>query len=405
MEELPLKPKRGRKEKVPGQSRTEKKRRINKNEDFVDHKGNHKKAKEFRVIDICCGVKCFKRIDSEKQQEIFKSFHDLGSFERRALFFISNVHNVTKNRQLKRAYYFNDVKVCAGFFNSLLQIDQNRVILALKKFKNLNIKDMRGIYTHPKLSVEKEEFVIGVIKSIPKYVSHYCREVSTAVYLGSEWDMVKLHQLCSSLWTEKFPDKSPVSISKFTEIFKRYDLKFKGRNKDTCNTCDILNMKSKAGMDVQEQLENHHKKAQWLRKLMFKDLQEAVIDESLECLTFDFQKVQAVPRLETNLVYYIRKLSYLNFGIHSGKMQQGFFYPWLENQAGRGADQVGSCLRRHINERVKPPVKTLIMYSDCCGGQNRNYKLCLILKKILDEHSSLTTIKLRFFYILPVLSH
>lgn len=155
-------------------------------------------------------------------------------------------------------------------------------------------------------------------------------------------------------------------------------------------------MKSKAGQDVKELLEKHHDKAQWLRSQMFKDLEDAVHDESMECLTFDFQKVQNLPRLESNLVYYLRKLSYLNFGVHSGKLQKGYFYPWLENQAGRGADQVGSCLRRHITENVKPPVKTLILYSDCCGGQNRNYKLCLILKKILDEHPSLTTIMLRF---------
>lgn len=344
MEELPLKPKRGRKQKVPGQSRSEKKRRINNNEDFIDGDGNLKKAKEFREITWCCVEQCFKRINRVEQQAIFVSFHSLGSYERRALFFAKNIQCVPDkkasnsvnqgNRRLKRSYFLDDIQVCARFFNNLLQINPNRAILAMKKFKNLDVKDKRGNYNHPKLSDDKEEFIIDVIKSIPKYTSHYCREVTTAVYLGSEWDMVKLHQLCSSMWINKFPQQSPVCISKFTEIVKRFNLKFKGRNKDTCNTCDMLNMKSKAGEDVKELLEYHQDKAKWLRQQMYKDLEDAVENESLECLTFDFQKVQQLPRLESNLVYYLRKLSFLNFGIHSGKMKQGFFYPWLENEAG-----------------------------------------------------------------------
>lgn len=405
MEELPLKPKRGRKQKIPGQSRSERKRRANNNEDFFNERGTLKKAKVFREITWCCVDQCFKRLFSGQQEEIFESFHSLGSFERRALFFANNIHSVVTKKasgsdnsvkRLKYSYTLNDVRVCAGFFKNLLQIDSRRSMLALKKFRTLNIQDMRGIFAHPKLSNEKEKFIIDLIKSIPKYVSHYCREVSSSKYLGSEWDLAKLHRLCTSLWSEKNPNQSPVSISKFTEVFNRFNLKFKGRNKDTCNICDVLDMRRKAGDDVKEMIDKHHDKALSLRKLMFQDLEAAVNDDSLEVLTFDFQKVQPLPRLETNLVYYLRKLSHLNFGIHSGKMKQGFFYPWLENQAGRGADQVGSCLRHHITEFVKTPVKTLIMYSDCCGGQNRNYKLCLILKKILDEHPSLNTIKLRF---------
>lgn len=162
MEELPLKPRRGRKEKFPGQSRAEKKRRINQNEDFIDNDGNLKKAKEFRAINSCCVEQCCLRMDFDKQQEVFTHFHGLGSFERRVLFFANNIHNEVKNRVVKRIYNINDVKVCARFFNRLLQIDHNRAILALKKFKNLNIKDMRGVYKHPRLSSEKEEFIIDV---------------------------------------------------------------------------------------------------------------------------------------------------------------------------------------------------------------------------------------------------
>lgn len=41
-------------------------------------------------------------------------------------------------------------------------------------------------------------------------------------------------------------------------------------------------------------------------------------------------------------------------------------------------------------------VKNLILWSDSCGGQNRNIKLTLMLKALLNDHPTLETIRLRF---------
>ena len=46
-------------------------------------------------------------------------------------------------------------------------------------------------------------------------------------------------------------------------------------------------------------------------------------------------------------------------------------YCWPETVAGRGSDEVVSCLRNHIDS-LPSEVAPLYPYSDGCGGQNKN---------------------------------
>lgn len=44
---------------------------------------------------------------------------------------------------------------------------------------------------------------------------------------------------------------------------------------------------------------------------------------------------------------------------------------WYETLSGRGANQVGSCLYKEILT-LPPNIKHVTLYSDTCGGQNKN---------------------------------
>lgn len=72
-------------------------------------------------------------------------------------------------------------------------------------------------------------------------------------------------------------------------------------------------------------------------------------------------------------------------------------YMWSENVAGRGGQETGSCILKHLNEKIPESAEKVIIYSDSCGGQNRNVKLMLFLKKVLSEHSTLKEIEQKFF--------
>lgn len=85
-----------------------------------------------------------------------------------------------------------------------------------------------------------------------------------------------------------------------------------------------------------------------------------------------------------------------NLGIHSGSSGKGYFYVWVEYESGRGTQEVGSCLKRYIEDYLKTGTTHLILWADSCGGQNRSIKLVLMLKYILQRHSTLKKITLRF---------
>lgn len=79
------------------------------------------------------------------------------------------------------------------------------------------------------------------------------------------------------------------------------------------------------------------------------------------------EKVLGLPKLPTNLVYYIRQLSIYNEGIHPGSTNTPYAFLWKEGIAGRGAQEVGSCLKKFIELHLKQGVQELILWSDSCG--------------------------------------
>lgn len=137
--------------------------------------------------------------------------------------------------------------------------------------------------------------------------------------------------------------------------------------------------------------DRHLEKAEVLRKEMNKDLESSKNEAELEVLTFDMEKTHPVPKLTKSIAYYKRQLNLYNLGIHVGSSGKGIFNIWLENEASKGTQEVGSCLRKYI-EKIQAPVKRLILWSDACGGQNRSIKLILMLAHILQNHPSLEQI-------------
>ena len=47
-------------------------------------------------------------------------------------------------------------------------------------------------------------------------------------------------------------------------------------------------------------------------------------------------------------LFYIRQLWLYNSGVNTGKDNESHCFVWIEGVAGRGAKEVGPCLRRHI---------------------------------------------------------
>lgn len=70
---------------------------------------------------------------------------------------------------------------------------------------------------------------------------------------------------------------------------------------------------------------------------------------------------------------------------------------WTEDIAGKGTQEVGTCIKHYCDNHLKPTAEELIIWGDTCGGQNRSIKLQLFLQQILQNHPTLKKITVRFF--------
>jgi hypothetical protein len=402
-EEWKGRPKKGRKRKYSNQNRQVRKKLKNSNKKCVSQNGKTVYPKEFR--DFHCSCRCNKKISVERRRMIFTSFYDLGDYNSQNMFLCAHVTEKAiqrkrveeSNRRFTREYKLDNVVVCRNHFIHTLRVSTKRVNTALKKMKSDSITDKRGQSGgRNKLDEKRLEEVRNHIRKIPTYKSHYCRSITETKYLPTEMTLPLMY----GLYKEEVDN--PVSQSKYNSIFySEFNLKRKPLKKDTCSKCDSFKARLQSTNneeEIKEISENHqaHLELAEEARLKFKnDLQDSEKNDLQETLSFDLQKTLPLPRLPTNIVYYKRQIMLYNLGIHSGKTNQGHFYVWVEGTAGRGAQEVGSCLKRHILEQC-PNIEELVLWSDSCGGQNRNIKIVLMLKHVMSKHSKLKKITLRF---------
>ena len=57
---------------------------------------------------------------------------------------------------------------------------------------------------------------------------------------------------------------------------------------------------------------------------------------------------------------------------------------WPKYEGRRAASEIGSCLINYIKS-LPPYIKNVILYSDCCAGQNRNQYIFTALLHVLQE--------------------
>lgn len=260
-------PNRGRKLKVPGQSRSERKRRLNNNETHVNTRGKIVKAKTFNESFVCsCSKQCTTSVPLRLRKRLFNQYWSVGSFKGRCAYLLlcvsqqlkkrsySKTH--LKNRMMTRKFTMFGIEVCKTALVKTLQIGPGRLTVALKKLSCDSFEDGRGqsICGWNKLPSAKREEVKNHIASFPKYVSHCTRNQTDSKFLHSSLNLSIMYRL----YKEKFPN--PVSESFYKDVFyKDFNLRFKVPKKDTCKKCDEYFAKSKTavGTDRQRNEELH----------------------------------------------------------------------------------------------------------------------------------------------------
>ena len=151
---------------------------------------------------------------------------------------------------------------------------------------------------------------------------------------------------------------------------------------NTCSTCD-------SGNANEEHKENY--KAAF--SLQVVDRNYAQNTDGICYLTMDMQQTLPLPKLTTSKAFYLRQMWMYNLGIHSITKLTGKanFFTWTEDMAHRGSSEVCSSLLtmlEHSNIFQDNAISHLILWTDSCAGQNKNFLIIclyqyLILKGIV----------------------
>ena len=388
---------------------------------YMSSRGKPVQAREITNKSCGCSKDCNSLIPWERLLEIYQHFYTLDWSLKNAFIMGSITVSAVQRHRIKaeesrrsksRIYKFQDASgedqiICKKFYRETLCIADGTIDLALKRKQETGLPapDGRGKHTpHNKTPKSSEENVLKFIDSFPTYHSHYSRKENiNRKYLPPDLNMSKMYEM----YVQKCQNEkdTPVSLFVFRNIFNsKRNLHFHLPHKDTCQTCDAFAAELKGMEDGPEkakknaQHELHLCKADAARASLKNDVDIAKQSNGTRAvLTFDLQKTLPTPVLSTGVAYYKRQLWTYNLGIHDEVNNIGFMYVWSEETASRGPQEIASCIMTHLQKKLPSSVTHVILYSDSCGGQNRNIKMTLMLSYMLQNSPVFQVIEQKFF--------
>ncbi|CAH2105655.1 unnamed protein product [Euphydryas editha] len=117
---------------------------------------------------------------------------------------------------------------------------------------------------------------------------------------------------------------------------------------NTCNTCDVLNAKTKVAdeerkINLTAKLAEHQHQAEKAYPEKRVDKANAKTDSSVRAFAFDLKQCLPTPYLKTSVSFYKRQLWSFNLTIHDLATNEATCYMWDETIGARGANQIASC--------------------------------------------------------------
>ncbi|CAH1980234.1 unnamed protein product [Acanthoscelides obtectus] len=247
------------------------------------------------------------------------------------------------------------------------------------------ISENRGGDRRSQKNVEKRKKVKAFIASLKGQESHYGRAKSKRIYLSAEYNITILHRL----YNDSVEESYKVNYKYFSRIFSNdFNIGFGTPATDVCGFCTRhLNLLSMVNGQREKQTVITNLRVHKLRaKQFFKMMKEKSGDGMAFC--FDLQQVQPLPKVPISEAFYAQQLSLYVFCITDITCKRPIFYSWLEHQAGRGATEVGSALYDFLRKAEFPKnLKELTLFSDGCGGQNKNSHIVHMLMMWLHKEA------------------
>ena len=405
---------RKRKQNVDTRKRVLRKRLRNSGKEYLSANGVVHRARTMGTR-CSCRMHCFDKLSTEHCTSLYDSFWKMGDFDKQNSFLYGQIKCFAPKRRMvaipcesRRQYSFAfyvkdsngvDIRVCKAAFLSVFGLQNSRgrvnnIMTQITHGDGTPKADERGRHGNrpSKVADSVRDKVKGHIESFPRYQSHYSRRDNiNRSYLGPDLSITKMHELylekCETLGWPK------VSHDYYRRTFcNDFNIGFQTPKTDTCKTCEAMKIKlgcytpGSAEYDaIQSEWNDHKFEANKAYELLHSDTSVARDTPTQQhVIAIDLQQALPTPKLNVGPAFYKRKIMTYNIGIHDCGANSAHMMMWPETVAGRGADEVASCLLQYIMQTdIKS--KKLIIYSDNCGGQNKNHRMIALYLYLIDR--------------------
>lgn len=272
------------------------------------------------------------------------------------------------------------IQVCRKAFSVLHAIGNKAIFrLTSKLAEGTQPEDKRGkhIFRTNAIPQETIQIIDEHIRSYPLKQSHY--STRTIQYLDANLNIKTMHDM----FLVKHPELNGIVRYDFfrNHYNTNHGYRFGRPQVDVCSTCEELDAKIKSAtlnenakrVAVAEKLVHIKRAKKFYNKQ--KEVQALCQQrEDVGALVFDYMQNLPLPKIPVQEMFYLRKLWLFVFCVHDLKTNLANFYTYSEGEAKRGPDEVCSLLWKTI-QNMDPAIKELHVFSDACGGQNRNNTL------------------------------
>lgn len=351
---------------------------------------NLKKYEARKVRQGCkdtCKRKCKDKISLEQRTAISTAYWSLGDRQSRWNFIAKSVKTVEP--QWRRAGAINqkghtkvytfevnneEVNVCKTFFLHTLDVTENVVKTALEKKNPVGLveKHKTGIHPNRPHALTKEELleINSHINSFPKVDSHYCRKTTKRQYLSPLLSIEEMYRLYVQQRQGK--EGKTASLSSYKRVFYPKNLAFHRPKKDQCSTCSGYYRASVKTEIMKMNHALHRAEVDAVRAYRDQVKSEVIDDKTVAAACFDLEEVLPIPKANEGEIYYKRQLNNYNLSVYGFHDKSGHNYLWNETCAKRGANDIGSCVSKYLEELKTKHYTKVKLLSDSAGGQNRN---------------------------------
>lgn len=357
-----------------------------------------------------CKRNCFDRIEEEERYVIFDKFlsFDCKNEQDAYLQSMISVAEVKQRRRRKpetdsskpsRGSTYNyHITTCSGMYQVCkkaflnihgIKADRVRRLCSLLS-QGLSPKDMRGKNVSGNAKPPSvRATIMEHIQSFPQKISHYAQKEIR--YLDAKLTVKIMH----NMFHAKYPEFG-ANYSFYKKVFNdQFSLKFGRPQVDTCCTCEefAVKIKSKFLNDSAKRVAAAEKVVHLRRANKFyekiKEVTELVRSDTsgkIGAVCIDYMQNLDLPRIPVQETFYLRQLTVNVFCIHNLKDNQATFLVYHEGVGGKGPNEVCTFLYEYLKKNMNG-VESLHIFSDGCGGQNRNHTMIRML-------SSLTSTKM-----------